>query len=92
MADSKKIQEIYTALLGIPNTDDRGMAGAINKIEKHLEVLNKGQEKQNVKIATNIEAIENNRKGINRIWTVGLSVLGGSGVVAAIVLKALGVY
>ena len=36
----EQIQQIFTVLLGVPNTDDKGMAGLCRKMEKHLAELN----------------------------------------------------
>ena len=34
------ILELYTVILGVPNTDDRGMAKEVKDIERHLRELN----------------------------------------------------
>ena len=34
------IQELYTAVLGVPGTEDKGMAKQISDIEEHLRELN----------------------------------------------------
>lgn len=34
------IAELYTVILGVPNTADRGMAKQVEDIEKHLRQLN----------------------------------------------------
>jgi len=34
------IQELYTVILGVPNTSDSGMAGKISQIEDQLRKLN----------------------------------------------------
>jgi len=40
------VNTIKTVVVGVPGTDDRGMAGSIKVVEAHLEQLN-GQVKQN---------------------------------------------
>jgi hypothetical protein len=40
------IQELYTVILGVPLTDDKGMAQKVNEIEAHLRQLN-GEVKTN---------------------------------------------
>ena len=34
------IQELYTVILGVPNTADKGMAKQVSLIEQHLRQLN----------------------------------------------------
>ena len=34
------IKELYTVMLGVPDTDDRGMAGDCREIKKQLKELN----------------------------------------------------
>ena len=34
------IRELYTVILGVPNTQDKGMAKQVADIEKHLRELN----------------------------------------------------
>ena len=79
-----KIQEIYTALLGVPDTDNRGIAGDIRDINKRLAVLNEGQGKQNI-------AIEKNTTRIHIIYWSG-GILFSSGSITALILKLVGAY
>jgi len=53
------IQELYTVILGVPNTSDNGMAGKISQIEDQLRKLN-----SNVQINTSW------RKAL--CWAVGI--------------------
>ena len=53
-----KSDQILTALVGIPGTEETGLVGKVNKIEAHLELLN-GQVKTNTifrKIGTWVSA------------------------------------
>ena len=34
------IQELYTVILGVPGTEDKGMAKQVRDVEKHLRELN----------------------------------------------------
>jgi len=66
------IQEVYTVMLGVPDTSDKGMAGDIKDIKEHLKQLNS----QVTKNTTWRKAM---------IWAIG--VIGtGLGIVAGIVL------
>lgn len=83
------LEEIKTVLLGIPNTDDRGIAGGIKEIkqdikdiEQHLQILNDGQGKQNI-------AIAKNKTRIGIIFGVGGTLISS---IIIILLKLVGIY
>ena len=66
------IQELYTVILGVPDTADRGMAQQTRDIEAHLRQLNSKVEKNTTW-----------RKAM--LWAIG--VIGtGLGIIAGIVL------
>jgi len=60
------IQELYTVILGVPNTADMGMAKQIRDIDKQLRQLN-GAVKTNTTW----------RKAL--CWTIGIIVAAGAG-------------
>ena len=66
------IQELYTVILGVPNTDEVGMAGRCKRIEAHLAELN-GDVKRNTTW----------RKAF--VWAMGLMAT-GFGILAGMVL------
>jgi len=66
------IQELYTVTLGVPDTENKGMAGDLKEIKEHLKELNG-------KVTSNTTW----RKAM--VWAIG--VIGtGLGIVAGIVL------
>ncbi len=84
------LEEIKVVLLGVPNTDDRGIAGGIKEIKldikdinKRLKDLNDGQGIQNT-------AIAKNKTRIGALYWI-LGVLFSGGGITFVVLKLVGV-
>jgi len=73
------IQELYTVILGVPDTADRGMAQQTRDIEAHLRLLNSQVSKNETQTTKNTTW----RKAM--LWAIG--VIGtGLGIIAGIVL------
>ena len=62
------IKDLYVVILGVPGTDDKGMAKLVNDIEKHLRELNGV-------VRTNTTW----RKAM--CWSIGIIVAAGTGVI-----------
>ncbi len=77
------LEDIIVVLLGIPDTDDRGMAGNIKDIKKDITDLVDGQTKQNL-------AISKNKIRIGIIF--GLGTVIGAPLIIAFILKLVGLY
>ena len=73
------IQEIYTVMLGVPGTDDRGMAGRSEKMEEKCEKIEQHLAQLNGRVTTNTTW----RKAF--CWALGLTAT-GFGIFAGMVL------
>ena len=72
--------ELRTILVGKEGTSEMGVAGSIDRIEKHLNIINGTIAKQETKI-------ERNRDRISTQWKIGggLLALFGTGLIALLI-------